>query len=130
MSKVAQTASSHSQHQVVFRRGCRHRIMFTRHNVQTIAAESVYPSSLSDIRVHDKYVSISIVQTFQSLSLLIRNLLGMMIGLGALNIFSWCVLGSAILSNAVICRSSSPHWFTSPSLFLVLLPFVLHIHTT
>ena len=39
MTKVAQAASTHRQHQVVCWRGCRLSIVFTCHNVQTPAIE-------------------------------------------------------------------------------------------
>ena len=44
MAEVAQAASTHREHQVVCRRGCRLSVMFTCHNVQAPAIEPVYRS--------------------------------------------------------------------------------------
>ena len=49
MAEVAQAASTHRQHQVVCRRGCRLSVMFTCHNVQTPGIEPVYRSNHGSI---------------------------------------------------------------------------------
>ena len=51
MAEVAQAASTHRQHQVVCRCGCRLTVMFTCHNVQTPAIEPVYRSITVRLRV-------------------------------------------------------------------------------
>ena len=53
MAEVELAASTHRQHQVVCRRGCRLSVMFTCHNVQTPAIESVYRSNHGSIEGPD-----------------------------------------------------------------------------